>query len=121
MTSQLTIDSYKWGEITVHFKKFKDIQIHPGGVENWNWTINDIKHDPGIGLSDVMYLLDQGSKYIVLSRGMDKKLKIRQEVLDYLDKNKIPYDIKRTPEAIALYNKLIASNIKTGALIHSTC
>ncbi len=49
----------------------RDFKLYPGGGRPWDWKETDTHHVPGIQPADVQELLDNGSRIIVLSRGME--------------------------------------------------
>jgi hypothetical protein len=74
----------------------------------------------GIQPSDVQELLQNGSKVIVLSRGMQLMLRTCPETLQLLKDKGIGVHVEETRKAAALYNKLAESE-PVGGLFHSTC
>jgi len=113
--------SVKWGEITVDgLGKFKDAKVFPDAVEEWDWNESGTRHSPGIQPADVEDLVAAGAKAIVLSRGMQLRLSVMPETLEYLEARGIEVHIAETTEAVSVYHRLSAST-PTGALIHSTC
>lgn len=119
----------KWGEIKIENHSndikynsliFKDAKCFPGGCKNWDWNETGTRHFPGVQITDIEELLKE-SKVIVLSLGMDKILKIKQETINYLDNLGIEYYIFPTLEAVEKYNSFVDKNIQVGGLFHSTC
>lgn len=113
-----------WGEITVEgVGKFKDAKVFPGpesAVEEWDWAVTGTRHSPGIQPADVEDLVEAGAEAIVLSRGMELRLGVMQETLEYLRSRGVEVHLAETKEAVDLYHSLSESK-PTGALIHSTC
>jgi len=113
--------SVKWGEITVDgLGRFKDAKVFPGAVKEWDWNETGTRHSPGIQPADVEDLVDAGAKAIVLSRGMELRLSVMPETLEYLEARGIEVHVAETTEAVDIYHQLSAWT-PTGALIHSTC
>lgn len=111
-----------WGTMQVDgLGTEKDVKLWPGGGRAWDWNETGTRHVPGIQPADVEELLDHGSAVIVLSRGMQKRLRTAPETRTYLDEQGIPYHIKETKEAAALYNDLAERGERVGGLFHSTC
>jgi hypothetical protein len=77
-------------------------------------------HSPGIQIADVQELLDHGATVIVLSRGMAECLRVPRETLDFLKEQRIAAHVLPAKEAVALYNKLAATQ-SVGGLFHTTC
>jgi hypothetical protein len=115
------IEHISWGRITVQgLGEFKDVKLWPGGGRAWDWDETGTRHEPGIQPSDVEELIAHGSEIVVLSRGMELRLKTCPETFDRLRNLGIEVHITESEAAAASYNKL-AENRKVGALIHSTC
>jgi hypothetical protein len=113
--------SVKWGEITVEgMRKFKDAKVFPDTVEEWDWDETGTRHSPGIQPADVEELVEAGAEVIVLSRGMEMRLAVMSETLEYLESRGIEVVVAETKAAVDVYHQLSASK-PTGALIHSTC
>ena len=110
-----------WGTIEVEgFPIFKDVKLFPGGCKEWNWRDTGTEHSPGIQYSDVKELIDNGSKIVILSRGVLGRLKIRKGLINKLESEGFAVHALKTKEAIKLYNDLSKSEL-VGALIHTTC
>jgi hypothetical protein len=110
-----------WGQIEVEGVGVgKDFKLYPGGAREWNWTETGTRHDPGIQPADVEELVERGATVIVLSRGMNLRLKSKPETIQTLERRGIPVHVKETREAVALYNEL-ADTHPVGGLFHSTC
>ena len=110
-----------WGEITVDgVGKFKDAKVFPDAVEEWDWGDTGTRHSPGIQPADVEELVEAGAEAIVLSRGMELRLGVMPETLEYLRAHAIEVHVAETKEAVDIYHSLAPSK-PTGALIHSTC
>ncbi len=112
-----------WGHLEVEGwdGQFKDAKLFPGGVREWDWSETGTSHEPGIQPADVEELLERGATVVVLSRGFDERLRVRRDTLRKLEERKVPVYVKRTEEAVRLYNELSKENDKVGALVHSTC
>ena len=110
-----------WGRMEIDgLGAGKDFKLYPGGGRAWDWSETGTRHVPGIQPSDVLELVDRGSKVIVLSRGMNLALQTCSETLDLLRKRGIPVHVEETRQAVELYNKL-AQDQPVGGLFHSTC
>jgi hypothetical protein len=99
----------------------KDFKLWPGGGREWDWRETGTHHVPGIQPIDVRELLDNGSRTVVLSRGMLLRLCTCQETLEMLEKKDITVHIAETNEAAEIYNSLITDGEAVGGLFHSTC
>ena len=116
------ITQLAWGHIEVDgVGAGKDFKLWPGGGRQWDWRETDTHHVPGIQPADVKELVDNGSKSIVLSRGMLLMLRTRQETLDLLENRNITVHVAETNAAVEIYNGLVADGEAVGGLFHSTC
>lgn len=116
------IDRISWGRMEVAgIGAGKDFKLWPGGGREWDWSETNTHHVPGIQPTDVVELLDHGSRTIVLSRGMLLMLRTCQETLAMLEKRHVPVHIAETKAAVKLYNSLSSSGEAVGGLFHSTC
>lgn len=98
----------------------RDFKLYPGGGRAWNWRETGTDHDPGIQPSDVQELLDHGARVVVLSRGMQLRLRTCPETLQMLKDRGIMVHVEETRAAVDLYNRLAATG-PVGGLFHSTC
>ncbi|MDR8392357.1 Mth938-like domain-containing protein [Aliifodinibius sp. S!AR15-10] len=115
------ISKLKWGTVEVQQnKKYKDAKLFPGGSRKWDWNETGTSHVPGIQPADIEELLDHDVDVIVLSRGINRRLQVKQDTLDILNQKEIEYHVLQTEEAVKKYNEL-REDRRVGALIHSTC
>jgi len=112
----------KWGKLEVAgLGAFRDAKLHPNGGRIWNWRETDTHHVPGIQPSDIQELLDQGSEFIVLTRGFKLVLQTHPDTVKKLKELSIPFVIEETSKAVLTYNKLVSQGMAVGGLFHSTC
>ena len=116
------ISHISWGQLKVegNAASYKDAKLFPGGSREWDWNETSTHHEPGIQISDVEELLDNGAEVVVLSRGYWEKLRVKKETLEHLEKKAVKVHVLETGEAAELYNRLRESE-KVGGLFHSTC
>ena len=126
----ISITSFKWGEIkTSQGKIYKDAIISPYGTFEWDWKKDGTRHSPGISakaLNDNVMLHEGKSEFytIILSTGIEEKLKISPGAMDVLGSitNEHDVHILQSEKAVELYNKLIKEKkYCTVLLLHSTC
>jgi hypothetical protein len=98
----------------------KDFMLYPGGGRPWDWGAHGTRHDPGIQPADVRELLDRGATVVVLSQGMERRLKTMPATMALLAEAGVVVHTEETTAAVALYNRL-ASTEPVGGLFHSTC
>lgn len=113
------INSYKWGLIEVDGVCYSDVKIYPTGAENWDWLKTDTRHDPGIRTQDVQDLLDQQCSFIILSRGLHRRLDVDFETYKLLLKCDVDFLVTDTSGAIDRYRKAVQEGYLVGALIHT--
>ncbi|MBV9482698.1 MAG: Mth938-like domain-containing protein [Acidobacteria bacterium] len=110
-----------WGHMEVEgLGSGKDFKLYPGGGRPWDWTETKTEHNPGIQPADVQELLENGSKVVVLSRGMRLRLLTCPETLQLLENKGVRVVIEETEKAAQVYNRLAGSEL-VGGIFHSTC
>ena len=122
------ISSITWGKIVVNSTTYKDIKIYQTNnngsittqVKEWNWNETGTRHEPGIQISDFVEFIDQVD-YIVLSNGMENRLKVTKEAIDYIKSKNKQLIMCQTQKAVEEYNKLVNQGFNVGGLFHSTC
>ena len=115
------VEHISWGRMVVEgLGAGRDFKLYPGGGREWDWSETGTHHVPGIQPADVAELLENGSKVIVLTRGMQLVLRTCPETLDMLRERGMPVHVAETRAAVELYNRL-ADTEPVGGLFHSTC
>jgi hypothetical protein len=110
-----------WGHMEVEaLGSGKDFKLYPGGGRVWDWTETNTEHVPGIQRADVEELIDNGSRIVVLSRGMQLRLQTCPETLEWLRQKSVRVHVEETTAAAELYNRLAKTEL-VGGLFHSTC
>src|SRR5487761_1201660 len=75
----------RWGRMDVEgIGTGKDFKLYPGGGREWDWNETGTRHSPGIQPADVEELLTHGATEVVLSLGMDRRLRVDPRTLDFL-------------------------------------
>jgi hypothetical protein len=123
MTDSPQITHVSWGRLEVEGESasFKDAKLFPGGAREWDWNETGTSHSPGIQPEDVQELLDHGAQVVVLSKGMNRRLRVKPETLSMLKENGIDVRVEPTDAAVETYNDLCADGRAVGGLFHSTC
>lgn len=116
------VTHFSWGHVEVagYAEPFKDVKLYPGGARAWDWTETGTRHVPGIQPADVEELLAHGATTVVLSEGVNRRLRVCRDTLDLLAARGVTAHVLQTEEAIECYNQLCGRE-PVGALIHSTC
>jgi hypothetical protein len=113
--------SVRWGRMEVEgIGAGKDFKLYPGGGREWDWNETGTRHSPGIQPADVEELLAHGATSVVLSAGMDQRLRVDPRTLDLLAGRSVAVHVAETREAVKIYNDLAGSTPVAG-LFHSTC
>ena len=116
------IEHVSWGSMKVAgVGAGKDFKLWPGGGREWDWQETGTHHVPGIQLRDIQELLDNGSRIVVLSRGMLLRLRTCEKTINFLRERQIPVYIEETKTAVEIYNRLASEGEAVGGLFHSTC
>jgi hypothetical protein len=116
------ISFFEWGVLRIegYEEAFRDAKLYPGGAQEWDWSITNMHHQPGIQPIDVEDMLKKGIDVIILSKGVDEKLYTMPETLLYLEEQGIETHVLQTEAAIEKYNELSETR-RVAALFHSTC
>ena len=117
------IEEISWGSIRVRGPdaSYKDAKLFPGGSREWDWNETGTEHVPGIQPADVEELLAHGARVVVLSRGMNRRLRVQDETLRRLEEEGVEVHVAPTEEAVRLYNEKQEEREPVGGLFHSTC
>ncbi|MGW7025747.1 Mth938-like domain-containing protein [Streptomyces xanthophaeus] len=99
----------------------KDFVLYPGGGHAWDWSRHGTRHEPGVQPADVQELIERGAEVVVLSLGMDERLRIAGPTLELLREAGAEAHMHETRAAVSLYNTLTTGNRPVGGLFHSTC
>lgn len=116
------ITHISWGKMDVEgVGSGRDFKLYPGGGREWDWRETNTHHVPGIQPADVQELLDNGSRVVVLTRGMQLVLQTCPETLHLLEERGIRFYVEETNAAARTYNQLAEAGEPVGGLFHSTC
>jgi hypothetical protein len=74
----------------------KDFKLCPGGGRAWDWAETGTRHSPGIQPADVEELAARGATAVVLSQGMNKRLRVRPDTRRYLEERCITVHVAET-------------------------
>jgi hypothetical protein len=123
-TTSPKISDLSWGSIEVDgpdgTHTYRDAKLWPGGSRGWDWNETGTSHVPGIQPADVREVVDNGSETVILSRGQNRRLRVKEETLEWLEERGVEVEVLESNEAVRRYNEL-ADEEDVGALIHSTC
>lgn len=118
------ISDLSWGSVTVdengNRKEYRDAKVWPGGSRGWDWNETGTSHTPGVQIADVRELVDHGAEKVILSRGQNRRLRVKTETLEWLEDQGVDTEVMESTKAVNRYNEL-RDEEAVGALIHSTC
>jgi len=119
------ITDLSWGEIEVTIQgeahQFRDCKLWPGGAKEWDWNETGTQHSPGIQVADFEDVLRKDVDVVILSRGQNKRLRVKKETVEYLRERDVDYHVAETREAVKLFNQLAKKGERVGGLFHTTC
>lgn len=116
-----TIERLEWGTVHTEIGDFRDAKLWPGGGRDWDWNETGTHHSPGVQTTDVIELLDHGSRVVIIGRGQKERLRVTSEALDEIAERGAEAEVMESREAVGRYNDLVGEGAAVGALIHSTC
>ncbi len=108
-------------DVNGNILEFKDCKVWPGGAKAWDWNLTGTRHQPGIQPADIEEILEQGVEIMVLSRGMELRLRTCPETEQLLRSKGIEHHIEETSRAVELFNQLSQQGKRVGGIFHSTC
>lgn len=119
------IEHVSWGRLDVvdpdgSEHRYKDAKLFPGGSRAWDWNETGTSHSGGIQPADVEELLESGARVVVLSRGMNRRLRVADATLERLEAAGVEVHVLETGEAVRRYGEL-RDDAPVAGLFHSTC
>lgn len=117
-----SITHFAWGEVKVEGSNtmFKDVQLYPGGVQLWDWSLTGTRHIPGIQPEDTIPVVEAGARIVILSKGVHERLQVMPETIAFLEEKGITVEVLQSEAAVERYNVLCKTEA-VGLLLHSTC
>jgi len=116
MPVSFVIDSYEFGSIIVNGVKYNsDVIITPNEVVSDWWR----KESHVLSLEDLEMINWKEVNSVFIGTGETSKMKVASEVIELMEKRRIPFIIMRTAVATREYNRFVHSN-KVG-IFHITC
>ena len=116
------IEKTSFGSITIEGDKYNhDVVIRAdGAIKKRKKKLSKQVHGTGhlVSIDEIEYILKHGGERIIVGAGQYGVLKLSEETKRYLDNNGIPYEVLKTPAAIARWNK---REDMTAGLFHVTC
>lgn len=120
------ITSLTWGRTEVEdpdgsVHRYMDAKLFPGGSRAWDWNETGTGHRPGTQVADVEELVERGARIVVLSRGINERLRVPYETVKWLEERGVEANVLQTEKAVVRYNDLRDEGAAVGGLFHSTC
>jgi hypothetical protein len=122
MSKSLRIVSSRWGRLEVEkLGAGRDFKLWPGGGRSWDWTEFGTGHRKGVQPGELDELIENGCRFIILTTGRMRRLKISEKTVQRARKEKVRLIIVSTGKGVKLYNELVEQGAAVGGLFHSTC
>lgn len=110
------IDSVKFGEIRIEGKDYySDMFVF------WDGKVEFREKGHQITLNDIRFLVKRKPYAIVIGKGMQGAVSVLPEVRQALEDKKIKLFSDLTPNAVEIFNGLIAQGKKVVGIFHVTC
>ncbi len=111
------IEHYEFGKFTINGK------IYESNVKLINGKLKTYKHldNHDLTLGDLTDLINAKPSYLIIGTGAYGVIKVKQEIIDFVKKQKIRLIIAKTGNACKKYNELVKDNKKVAAFLHNTC
>ena len=112
------IEKYHFGKIKVSGKSyFSDLIIFPEEIKRKWWR----KEGHSLCMEDLVELEGKNTEILIVGTGSNNMMNVPQNVIQELNKKDIIVIVKKTPDAVNEYNKLVKENKKVAAALHLTC
>lgn len=113
----MTIEHYSFGRIVVNGKTYtQDLIIFPDRINSSWWR----KEGHLLQLEDLQEVIKEKPELLIIGTGYYGVMKVPEELLSILRAKGIEVIIKKTAEAVEVYNKNCLEK-KTVACLHLTC
>ncbi|MEO0254757.1 MAG: MTH938/NDUFAF3 family protein [candidate division WOR-3 bacterium] len=114
----MKIEKYDFGEIIINGKKYtRDLIIFPDKIkENW-WR----KEGHSLCIEDLKEVIEYKPEILIIGTGYSGVMEVKEEVIKELERNNIKVIIKKTKEAVNIFNEYMDRNKKVVCALHLTC
>lgn len=113
----MTIEHYSFGRITINGKTYtRDLIIFPDRINPSWWR----KEGHLLQLEDLEEVIKERPELLIIGTGYYGVMRVPEELLKILSAKGIEVIVKKTAEAVEIYNKGYTS-MKTVACLHLTC
>lgn len=112
------IEEYEFGRIVIQGRVYtSDVIVHKNGVEEGWWR----KEGHRVCMDDIKRILDLNPEVVVFGTGAYGRVKVDEEVIEYLKKNNIDVYVLETGEAVKLFDSLLKQGKNVVLAAHLTC
>jgi hypothetical protein len=113
----MKIDHYSFGNITVKGRPYTvDVIIFPDRVQSSWWR----REGHLLQADDLKEILAEGVPVVIIGTGYYGSMKVPDKVLKFLSIKDVEVFVKKTGDAVILFNELISKKPVVAAL-HLTC
>lgn len=115
---KIKIEKYEFGEIFINGKKYtRDLIISPDKIkENW-WR----KEGHSLCIEDLKEVIDYKPEILIIGTGYSGVMEVQRDLIKEIERNGIKVIVKKTKEAIEIFNEYIEKNKKVVFALHLTC
>lgn len=117
------IDSTKFGQIIIDRKKYRQVLIMGGVVEERDGVRleNLFGTSHKIGDWEIEKLFSNNPEAIIIGTGQDGMLDFDEQQFSQAKEKGIEVLSAPTPKAIKIYNEKVSAGQRVNALVHTTC
>ena len=113
----MVIESYSFGSIVIDGKRYgSDVLIFPGQVKSSWWR----KEGHSLCKEDIEEIIAGKPDVLIVGTGDPGLMQVPKETEEYVKAQGIELIVKRTKEAVKVYNEFSSSR-KVVAALHLTC
>jgi hypothetical protein len=114
----MKIEKYEFGEIVIENKKYtKDLIIFPDRIkENW-WR----KEGHSLCMDDLEGVVEYKPEVLIIGTGYSGVMKVPEDLIGRLGKMGIRVEVKKSREAVKLFNEYVKKGKKVVCALHLTC
>jgi len=112
------IEEYEFGRIIIQGKVYtSDVIVHKNGVEEGWWR----KEGHKVCMDDIKRVIDLNPEIVVFGTGAYGRVKVEDNVIEYLKRKGIDVYALETKEAIKLFESLLKQGKNVVLAAHLTC
>jgi len=112
------IEEYEFGRIVIQRKVYtSDVIVHKNGVEEGWWR----KEGHKVCMDDIKRILNLNPEVVVFGTGAYGRVKVDDDVIEYLKKKGIDVYVLETEEAVKLFESMLKQGKNVVLAAHLTC